>query len=121
MVTLKIADYYCAFFESINTYKTFIKKCNNIIATTQKDVYLFGASYNTQFLIVLGLDLSHVSGVLDNCKEKQNKFLSGYELKIYEPKIIADKDCIVILRNGYYTAEITKQVYSLNPNTELLA
>lgn len=120
LLDLKITNYYDNFFQSINVYNNFIKKCNTIIIKTTKDVYIFGASYNSQFLLSLGLDLGCIKGVLDNCKEKQNKFLYGYNLKIYNPTIITNKLCIVILKNGYYTNEILKQMNDLNIDTEII-
>jgi 2-polyprenyl-3-methyl-5-hydroxy-6-metoxy-1,4-benzoquinol methylase len=120
IINYKITNYYDYFFESINNYKIYIEKCNNIIMNTKNEVYIFGASYNSQFLISLGLDLTYISGILDNCKEKQNKFLYGYNLKIYDPKIIVNKNCIIILKNGYYTNEILTQIYDLNINTHII-
>jgi SAM-dependent methyltransferase len=116
----KITDYYDSFTRTIGIYKDFIEKCNNIIKNTKKEVYIFGASYNSQFLISLGLELQNITGILDNCKEKQEKYFYGYNLKIYNPNIIQNKDCIIILKNGYYVNEISKQIYDLNMNTVIL-
>jgi predicted SAM-dependent methyltransferase len=115
-----ITNYYDNFEKSIVVYNEFLEKCNNIIINTNKDVYIFGASYNNQLLISFGLDMRNVKGFLDNCKEKQGKFLHGYDVKIYDPNIIKNKDCIIILKNGYYTNEILKQIYELNVNTEVI-
>ena len=115
-----ITNYYDNFKKSITIYNEFVEKCNNIIKNTNKDVYIFGASYNTQLLISFGLEMKNVKGFLDNCKGKQEKFLHGYNLKIYDPSIIKNKECIIILKNGYYTNEILKQIYELNVNIEVI-
>jgi hypothetical protein len=61
---------------------------------------VFGASYNTQYLLALGLNTIKINGILDNCKEKQGKFLSGYALQIFSPDIIKDlSNCVVIIKN----------------------
>lgn len=117
----KIKNYYNHFIESLNKFNLFILKCNKILNNTKKDVYIFGASYNTQFLLALGLNLKNIKGILDNCKEKQNKFLYGYELEILDPNfILKQKNCIVILKNGNYVDEIKEQILLINENTEII-
>jgi hypothetical protein len=93
-----------------------VNTCNEIIKGADKKVYLFGASYNTQFLLALGLHEEKIDGILDNSTDKQNKYLYGYDLKIYSPEIITNNDSIVILKNGYYTDEIMSQLLSINNN-----
>jgi len=116
-----ITNYYDKFINTIDIYKKYIIKCNNIIQNTNKDVFVFGASYNTQMLFVLGLDLKNIKGILDNCKEKYNKYFYGYDLKIFEPlSILTKKDCIIIIKNGNYVDEIKTQILSINKNTEII-
>ena len=103
---IKINDYYPVFMEIINDYTTFISKCNDILINTCKKVYIFGAGYNTQNLLSLGIKKDKIYGILDNCKEKQNKYLYGFDYLIYSPEIIKNTECIVILKNGYYINEI---------------
>lgn len=104
--------------KSINNYKIFTEHCNEIIVNTMKNVYIFGASYNTQILLSFGI--KNMKGIIDNCKEKQNKYLYGFELMIYHPDILINNDCIVIVKNGYYSDEIIKQVKSMNDNIEII-
>jgi hypothetical protein len=108
------------FFKTLNDYHFFINSCNEIIKSAENNVYVFGASYNTQFLLTLGLNLNKIKGILDNCKEKQNKYLYGYNLQIFSPEVIKNKECIIILKNGYYCEEIKIQLLSINPNTIIL-
>jgi SAM-dependent methyltransferase len=118
---LVIKDYYHSFFNTLNNYKIFINKCNEAILCSDKPVYLFGASYNTQFLLALGLNRNRISGIIDNCKEKEYKYLYGFDLQIFSTQIIKNQECIIILKNGYYVNEITEQILSINKNTFLLS
>jgi predicted SAM-dependent methyltransferase len=110
-------NYEDVFFSTIKKYKLFVDKCNN---STDESVYIFGASYNTQYILALGLDCNKVLGILDNCKEKQGNYLYGYNIKIHEPSVIRDVTCSIILKNGYYVDEILKQILFINPNTNIL-
>ena len=118
---IKFKNFYNSFMESNHIFTEFVKKCNNIISNnTDRDVYIFGASYNTQYLLALGIDSNNIRGILDNCIEKQNKYFYGYDLLIQSPEIINNKDCIVILKNGYYANEIMEQLLFINKNTNII-
>ncbi len=71
-------------------------------------------------LLYLGLDKLNISGILDNSKEKENNYLYGFEVKIYNPSILKGQNAIVILRNGVYNEEIKKQIMLLNKNTIII-
>jgi SAM-dependent methyltransferase len=114
-----ITNYYENFMSTLKEFLLYVEYCNNIIKTSNKRVYIFGASYNTQLLLTLGL-CSNITGILDNCKYKQGKYIYGYELKIYDPEIVRNNDCIVILKNGYYFKEVRKQLECINNNTQIL-
>ena len=115
---IRITDYYDHFMESVNYYKIFVEHCNEKIMNTTKDVYIFGASYYTQILLSFGI--KNIKRIFDNCKEKQNKYLYGFELMVYHPDILTNDECIVIVKNGYYTDEIIKQLKSINENIEII-
>lgn len=115
-----ISNYLDTFFAVIDKYLQFITKCNDAITTTDKDVYIFGASSNTQILLSMGLIANKMTGILDNCIEKHDSYLYGFDLIICNPEIIRSKDCIIILKNGYYVNEIMNQIQNLNPNTEII-
>lgn len=115
--TIKIKDYRDTFFELIYKYADFVETCNNRMRTTTKDCYIFGASYNTQILLSFGLDNTRIKGILDNCKEKHDKYLYGTGLQIMSP---VNSDCVVILKNGYYANEIREQLLALNSNIEII-
>jgi predicted SAM-dependent methyltransferase len=117
IIDFKIKNYYNNFFNLLSEYKLFVENCNSIINNnSNKEIYIFGASYNTQTLLFFGLN-NNIKGILDNCKEKQNKYFYGTELKIYSPEILSNNDnAIVILKNGYYVNEILVQIKEINSN-----
>jgi SAM-dependent methyltransferase len=115
-----ITNYYDTFQNTLNDFSTYVNFCNNFIKNSDKKIYIFGASCNTQLLLSLGVDNSKITGILDNCKIKQGKYLYGYNLKIYDPEITYDEDSIVILKNGYYSEEIRTQLKKININTYIL-
>ena len=117
ITNLKIQNYCNDFFNLITEYNLFIEKCNLIINDNlNKQIFIFGASSFTQLLLYFGLH-KNVQGILDNSKEKQDKYFYGYNLKIYSPEILLNNDnFVVILKNGYYTNEIFLQIKKINSN-----
>ena len=115
---IQIPNYVESFLDSVEKYKMFVSHCNEKIAGCEKDVYLFGASYSTQFLLVFGV--KNVKGIIDNNKEKHNHYFYGYELMVYSPEILVDNDCIVIVKNGYYSQEIYNQIKDINPTIDII-
>jgi SAM-dependent methyltransferase len=109
------------FIETLDNYINFINNTNNIIISSNLPVYIFGASYNSQIILALGININKIVGILDNCIDKHNKYLYGYNLKIYNPQILKDINSIVILKNGYYIDEIKSQILDINPNTIILS
>lgn len=107
-------DVYDYFMNSLNYYNDFIKRCNSIISNVDKEVYIFGASYNSQLILNMGLNSNSVKGILDNSKDKQGKYFYGTNLKVNSPSILKEKNCVIILRNGYYSSEIKEQLLSIN-------
>ena len=116
----QITDYINGFNESISSYNQFVKCSNDVLKDTTKNAYIFGAGYNSQILISMGVDETNLTGVLDNCIEKQGKYLYGFQLMVFSPQVLADEDCIVILKNGYYCEEIKQQIIDINPNTVII-
>jgi len=116
----KITNYFNKFISSTNNYISFINNCNSVIANTSKNVYIFGASYNTQLILTMGIMTKYISGIIDNAEEKKHKYLYGFDLLIYSPDVLIDNDCIVILKNACYVNEISEQILKLNSNTEIL-
>jgi SAM-dependent methyltransferase len=110
-------SYIDLFINSYKIHKQFYKKYKKIILNKNKEIptFIFGASYNSQLLWYL-LQNKKIPfyGILDNCKEKQNKNFYGTNLTIYEPnKIVEYDEVIVFLQNGYYNNEIKEQLLQI--------
>ena len=110
-----ITNYRGLFLESIEEWKGIVR-----LVDDSMDTYIFGASYNSQYLLALGMSERNIKGILDNCKEKQGKYLYGYSLMIYPPSVICGKKCCVIVKNGYYSNEIIEQILQLNPHVIII-
>jgi 2-polyprenyl-3-methyl-5-hydroxy-6-metoxy-1,4-benzoquinol methylase len=111
------------FKNNISYYNEFILKCKYEISkakNTYKNIYIFGAYYNTQILLAMGLNTINISGILDNCIEKQDKYLYGYDILIKSPNVLKNEDNIVILKNGVYSNEIYNQIVDINKNTYII-
>jgi hypothetical protein len=46
--------------------------------------------------------------------------LYGYNLQIFSPEVLVNNNCIVILKNGYYSNEIKEQIKNININTIII-
>lgn len=109
-----VFNYGKQFFITLDKYKKFVDSCNDFLENKQnKSVYIFGASYNTQFLLSLGLNVDKIDGIIDNCFDKHGHFLYGYNLQIFPPNILIGRDSCVILKNGYYSDEIRNQLLTI--------
>ncbi len=117
---IEIKNYNTLFFKLLDEYKLFIYKCNlHIENKNDNKIYIFGASYITQLLLLLGLKIDSIDGIIDNAKEKQNKFFYGLNLIIYDLNILNNND-IIIVKNGYYSEEIICQINNLNLNITII-
>lgn len=114
-------NYLDYFYNNIKYYNNFVKRCLDICNKhLDKKIYIFGASYNSQILLYLGLDKLDILGILDNCPEKQDKYLYGYNIKILSPEVLYNEDVIVILKNGYYSTEIKEQILKINKDAIII-
>uniref|UniRef100_A0A6C0EIF0 C-methyltransferase domain-containing protein n=1 Tax=viral metagenome TaxID=1070528 RepID=A0A6C0EIF0_9ZZZZ len=108
------------FIDNITYYDNCIQKWIDYVNDNNKNVYLFGASYNNNLLLHKLSNKLNIKGILDNCVEKQGRYFYGYDHLILSPLVLKDKDSIVILKNGVYTEEIKIQLLELNKNTIFL-
>jgi predicted SAM-dependent methyltransferase len=106
--------------ENNKIYDKFINSCKNKLLNETRPIYLFGASYNNYLLLINGLNDINIKGILDNCLEKQGKYLYGFKHLIYSPEILKTQNAVVIIKNGYYSNEIISQINNINPNTFIL-
>jgi len=115
-------NYMLSVLNTLDKFEEYVKIVNeNLSKHKNKHMYIFSASYNTQLLMALGIREHMLTGILDNSREKQGKYLYGTSLKIFSPEdVLREKQCVVILKNGYYLDEIMMQISNINPNTILL-
>ena len=98
-----------------------MKKLNDKIENLDGDLYLFGGTGFSIYLIVFGLKTDRIIFILDNDTEKENKKVYGTNFIVKNPKIIKDKSNVaVIVKAASYQQEIEKQLYTLNKNVIIL-
>ena len=121
IITVPRINNLCNFNINIKIYNEFIvNSIKKLMLIKNKKIYIFGASYYTQILLSIGFSNIKITGILDNCIEKHNKYLYGYNLLINSPKILEKEDCVIILKNGIYCDEIYSQIMIINPNTYII-
>jgi len=109
------------FLKNLNIHKNRISEINEIISN-KETVYIYGSHITSQFYIFNGLEISKIKGVLDNSKSKQNKYLFGTNLKVFNPNIIDNYKEVAILCShmGIYFKEIEAQLMAINKNVKIL-
>jgi hypothetical protein len=102
-------------------YDRLIEYCNHNIEN-KDNVWMFGASIFSQYLLFRGLDQSKIKGILDNDTTKTNKRLYGTKFKIVLPKFISDgEEPTVLVFAGAYQKEIEKQLKEINPKVNIIS
>ena len=93
----------------------------NKLTKNYKSVFIFGAHIFSQMMVFNGLNKKNIVSVLDNDKQKANKFLYGTNIKINNPLILKKipQPCVV-LRAGSYNKEIKKQLFEINRNVIII-
>lgn len=98
-----------------------IKILNNKIDKFNGELYLFGGTGFSIYLIIFGLKTDKIIYILDNDPDKENKKVYGTNFIVKNPNIIKDKNNIaVIVKVGSYQQEIEEQLYNLNKKTLIL-
>ena len=96
------------------------EKIDNYL-TNKKDIFLFGAHIFSQVILHLLNKKENIKGILDNDKNKINKYLNGSNLKVYNPSILKKYDePYVYMKVGAYAEEIKKQVLLINKKTKFI-
>ena len=106
-----------------NLHSTWNKDIEKIVNSlnNKKDVFLFGAHIFSQVILHLLNEKEKIKGVLDNDKNKINKYLNGSNLKVYKPSILKKyNEPYVYMRVGAYAGEIKKQVLTINKKTKFI-
>lgn len=105
-----------------NYYDKEIANLNMLIDNFEGNLYLFGGTGFSIYLIVLGLKTDKVIYILDNDPKKENKKVYGTHFIVKNPKVIKDIDNVaVILKAASYQNEIETQLRELNTNVKIFS
>lgn len=123
-IDLKVPDQYSdnkfLYGEYLSYHLLLCEKINKI-ATELDTIFMFGAHAQSQYLFSFGVNEKLICGILDNDKMKQNKRLCGTNLKVFDPKILANyANPAVVIRAGTFTKEIKEQILSINPQVNFI-
>ena len=114
-INKKIALDFCSY------HKILIEKLNEQITNFDGDLYLFGGTGFSIYLIVFGLKTDKIINILDNDPEKENKKVYGTNFIVKNPNIIKNKlNVAVIVKAASYQKEIEEQLYNLNGKVIIL-
>lgn len=98
-----------------NYHIDLISKLNNQINEFEGDIYLFGGTGFSIYLIMFGLNTDKIIHILDNDPKKENKQVYGTQFTVKNPIIIRNKNNVaVIVKAASYQEEIENQLYELN-------
>ena len=107
--------------EFYNYHIELIDKLNKQINEFDGDLYLFGGTGFSIYLIMFGLNTDKIICILDNDTEKENKKVYGTNFIVKNPSIIKNNSNVaIIVKAASYQQEIEDQLYSLNKNILIL-
>lgn len=108
--------------ETINLKLNKLKHFQDAISSNKYDsFFIYGAHWQTQQYIRLGLDYKQLIGALDNDKLKIGKYLYGFDIKIFSNEILNDyKKPLVLCDMGAYTLEIKEQLHKEYPHIQII-
>lgn len=105
----------------VKNLKRFVKLANSALENFHGPVYIFGAHVFSQALLVLGLNRTKITGILDNSSEKQNRRLYGSNYQVFSPDVIQNQsEVLIILQASHYQEEIRNQIKLLNSRAIIL-
>jgi len=110
------------YMDYVEFHLSLISSVNDTIANhINKNIFLFGAHVQSQYLIGFGLNIDPVVAVLDNDKNKHGKRLYGTDKLVMDPLELSGLESpLVVIRAGTFTNEISRQLRSINPNVILV-
>ena len=107
--------------EFYNYHIELIDKLNKQINEFDGDLYLFGGTGFSIYLIMFGLNTDKIICILDHDTEKDNKKVYGTNFIVKNPSIIKNNSNVaIIVKAASYQQEIEDQLYSLNKNILIL-
>jgi len=110
------------YLDYVDFHLSLISSINERIANHKnKNIFLFGAHVQSQYLMGFGLKVDPVVAILDNDKNKHGKRLYGTDKLVMDPtELSALESPLVIIRAGTFTNEISIQLKSINPSAILV-
>lgn len=85
-----------------------VDRFNDILLSSNKNVYLFPASIHSIFLTVMGLRYDRLTAMIDNSPLKIDKKLYGLNVPIRAfGSVFEDKNGLVLLNGGVFNQEVT--------------
>lgn len=104
-----------------NYHTDLILKLNKKIENFTGDLYLFGGTGFSIYLIKFGLKTNKIKNILDNDPNKENKKVYGTNFIVKNPSIINNCEHVaVIVKAASYQNEIEEQLYKLNKKVIIL-
>lgn len=110
------------YLDYIDFHSSLVASMNKRIAShPNRNIYLFGAHVQSQYLIGFGLVIDSIVAILDNDKNKHGKRLYGTDRFVMDPNVLSGLESpLVIIRAGTFTNEISSQLMEINPNIMLV-
>lgn len=111
------------YLEYIDYHLSLVVMLNEKIANHKnKNVYLFGAHVQSQYLMGFGLNIENVVAILDNDVNKHGKRLYGTNKTVMSPNQLSEIDSpLVIIRAGTFSNEIFNQLRTINESAILIS
>jgi SAM-dependent methyltransferase len=102
----------------LNHDKNILNIANLLSQYKTTTIFIYGAHYNTQYVVTKGIDENNFIGCLDGSTSKQGKYLYGTKLFVYSPNKITEFENVVVYAShmGIYFNEIKDSLLQLSKN-----
>lgn len=111
----KYNEYKKIFMDFVTYHQQLVAELNEKMASAKEPVYLFGAHIFSSFLFAFGLSKDKIITILDNSTLKRDRRFYGTNFTVRSPEILKNKGKVnIIVKAGFYTEEITEQLFSIN-------
>lgn len=107
------------YMENVLTHDERILDIANLLSNYKyHTIFIYGAHYNTQYVVSKGIDENIFIGCLDGSTSKQGKYLYGTKLFVYSPNKITEFEKVVVYAShmGIYFNEIKDSLIQLSKN-----
>lgn len=96
----------------------FVQFARPQLSTNTSLNFLYAAHVGTHYLVALGLAVERFAAILDNNPDKIGQRMYGTSLRVASPTSLQGLPSPrVVLRQGAYNSEISKQLLQINPST----